>query len=48
MFEDGWAFEAMRDFGPGNARDDGERNHATPREVLDEYELEDNYLHDDE
>ena len=48
MFEDGWAFEAMRDFGPYDAGDAVERNHATARDLLDEYELEDEYLDGDE
>ena len=48
MFEDGWAFDAMRDFGPYDAADDMERKHATTRDLLDEYELEDEYLDDDD
>jgi hypothetical protein len=44
MFEDGWAFDAMRDFGPNDTTDENEYNRLTTQTLLAEYELEAEYL----
>jgi hypothetical protein len=44
MFEDGWAFDALRDYGPNETSDDNECNRRTTQTLLEEYELEAAYL----